>query len=175
MWDSVEKALTSMYSAHPFLTGSAFGVVICLLARLLFRFVLRRYRGMTKVSEISYPMPSGQISIRASAVATLVFSLESDFPEFTMISTGLYRKEDFVVLKVVVDYHPGDRPFANVVSLFQKSVQDKLKESFGIETVKEIEICMRDSVMERSGHKTVRKENDSPAETDSEKTEESNE
>ena len=73
-------------------------------------------------------------------------ALEKDFSELAVISAGLYRKKDLVSLKVVVDYRQGARPFPEVVSLFQQSVLEKLKDSFGIETVKEIEVCMRDSI-----------------------------
>jgi len=146
MWKNLWDSVMSMYSACPFLTGIALGAVACALASLFFLLLVRLFCGTSKVSAFSYPVPNGLITVRASAVTSLIFSLEKDFSELAVISAGLYRKKDLVSLKVVVDYRQGARPFPEVVSLFQQSVLEKLKDSFGIETVKEIEVCMRDSI-----------------------------
>lgn len=148
MWQKMWDFLTSMYSSHPFWTGVGLGVIVCAVAILVFLLVTRVF-GASKVSVFSYPVTNGRITIRASAVTSLVFSLEKDFSELVIAGAGLYQKGELVFLRVVVDYCRGGRPFPAVVSLFQQTVQDKLRETFGIENVKQIEVCMRDSIAER--------------------------
>ena len=143
MWKNLYDSMMSMYSSRPFLTGLALGVIACVVVILLFLLVIRLFRA-SKVSVFSYPVPNGQITIRASAVTSLIFTLGKDFSEFVVVEAGLYRKAELVFLRVVVDYRQGGRPFPAAVSLFQQTVLDKLKEAFGIENVKQIEVCMRD-------------------------------
>ena len=141
LWDFV----VSMYSSHPFLTGAVLGVVVCAVVILVF-FLVTRLFGAAKVSAFSYPVTNGRITIRSSAVISLIFSLEKDFSEFVIVGANLYRKGESVSMRVVVDYRQGGRPFPAAVSLFQQTVLDKLREVFGVKTVKQIEICMRDSI-----------------------------
>lgn len=150
MWKNLWDSVMSMYSDCPFLTGIALGAVACALASLLFLILSRLLCRMPRVSSFSYSVAQGRITVRAAAVNSLIFSLGKEFPELDVISAGLYRKKDLVFLKVAVDYRQGARPFPEVVSLFQQSVLEKLKDSFGIETVKEIEVCMRDTLDEQS-------------------------
>lgn len=137
----------SMYSSHPFLTGIVLGVFTCAAVILIFLVVTRLF-GASKVSVFSYSGPSGRITIRSSAVVSLIFSLEKDFPEFVIVKAGLYRKGGSVSLRVMVDYRQGGRPFPAAVSLFQQTVLDKLKGGFGIEDVRQVEVCMRGSSAE---------------------------
>ena len=144
-WQNLWDSMMSMYSSRPFLTGLALGVIVCAVAILFFLLVTRVF-GASKVSSFSYPVPNGRITIRSSAVISLVFSLGKDFAEFVIVGAGLYRKRKVVFLRVVVDYRQGERPFPDAASLFQQTVLDKLREVFGVKTVKQIEICMRDSI-----------------------------
>ena len=150
MWKNLWDSVMSMYSDCPFLTGIALGAVACALVSLLFLILSRLLCRTPRVSAFSYSVAQGRITVRAAAVNSLIFSLGKEFPELDVISAGLYRKKDFVFLKAVVDYRQGVRPFPEVVSSFQQSVLEKLKDSFGIETVKEIEVCMRDSLDEQA-------------------------
>ena len=141
MW----KNLCESISSCPFLTGFVLGVVACVVISLAF-LLLFRYCCAIRVPSFTYSSAGGKITIRSSAIISLIFVLEKDFPEFDMVRAGLFRKGKTVFLKVVVDYRPGSRTFSDVVSLFQQSALDKLKESFGIETVTEVEVCMRDAL-----------------------------
>ena len=149
MWKTLWDSVMSMYSSCPFLTGILLGVVACAVISLLFCLIVRLC-GASRVSVFSYPVTNGKITIRASAVTSLVLSLERNFPELVIAGAGLYHKGELVFLRVVVDYCQGRRPFPEVVSLFQQQVLDQLKESFGIGNVKQIEVCMRDSIAERT-------------------------
>ena len=152
MWSNICDFVKSMYASCPFLTGIVLGVVGCAVAVLLFRLLFRLF-GSSKVSAFSYPVSDGQITIRAAAVTSLIFSLEKDFPEFAVSEAGLYRKGGIIFLRVVVDYRQGRRPFPDVAALFQKTALDKMKEIFGIGSVRKVEVRMRDSIAapERSG------------------------
>jgi len=146
MWKNMWDSVVSMYSSCPFLTGIVLGTVVCAVASLLFLLLVRLICGPARVSAFSYTVPGGRITIRASAVSTMICSLEKSFPEFVLVSVGLFRKKGQIFLKVVVDYRPVNRAFPELVTLFQETVQEKLKTNFGIETVKEIEVCMRETL-----------------------------
>lgn len=141
LWDFI----MSMYSSHPFLTGFALGLIVCVVVILIFWLVVRIFCS-SKVSVFSYPVDNGRVTIRASAVTSLIFSLEKNFSELVIVKAGLYRKGEQISLRVLVDYRQGGRPFPEVVSLFQQSVLEKLKETLGVETVNQMEVCMRDSI-----------------------------
>jgi len=147
MWNKLWDLMKSMYSSCPFLTGILLGVVGCVVAILLFRLYFR-WIGSPKISSFSYPVANGRITIRAAAVTSLVLSLEKDFPEFVVAGADLYRKGETLFLRVVVDYRQGKRPFSDVVSIFQKTVLDKLKAILGVENIKKVEVRMRDSIAE---------------------------
>ena len=149
MWKNVWDFVMSMYSSYPFLTGMVLGALVCAVVLLLFLLLLR-LSGSTRVSVFTYPSANGSITVRASAVTSLILSMERDFSELAVAGAGLHRKGETVFLRVVVDYRRGGRSFPAVVSLFQQTVLDRLKDDFGIENVKQVEVCMRDSIAERS-------------------------
>lgn len=147
MWNKLWDLMKSMYSSCPFLTGIVLGVVGCAVVILLFRLYFR-WVGSSKVSALSYTVDNGEITIRKAAVASLIFSLEKDFPELVMAGVDLYRKRELLFLRVVVDYRQGKRPFPEAVALFQKTVLEKLKGILGVEDIKKVEVRMRETIAE---------------------------
>ena len=123
---------------YGYLTGAAVSILVLILLFLLF-FLLR---SQSKCKGVLLSSAGGSLYISASAIADLVKSAERDFPELQILKTVLTEKKDFHTLELRVNFPPeeGTNPLPAIADALREKIFAKLKDTFGIESIKEINI-----------------------------------
>ncbi len=136
-WESTVKFCT----AHPFLIGCAAGAA-AMLAFFLFTGMILWNRRAKHVKEISYAGRHGMIHIRIEAIRQLILSLQKEFSDISILHVSLCRKQRNLLLHVQVQFLEQGKSFPVFSESFQNRAISALKEVFGIDTVKKVEISV---------------------------------
>ncbi|MBP5183236.1 MAG: hypothetical protein J6331_09450 [Lentisphaeria bacterium] len=123
---------------YGYLTGAAVSILILILIFLL----VLLFRARKKCQGVLLSAAGGSLYISASAIADLVKSAEKDFQELQILKTVLTEKKEFHTLELRVNFPPeeGTKPLPVIAEALREKIFLKLKDTFGIESVKEINI-----------------------------------
>ncbi len=125
-----------------FLLGVFAGLVIVFVLFLLIGVLYLIVRNSRKVHGITLAAPHGSLFIAASAIADLVRSLESEFPELRILKIFLVSEKKLPVLRVKLVYAPGGHSMMTLADDFQTRTLEILKDSFGIENIQRIDLIV---------------------------------
>ena len=123
---------------YGYLTGAAVSVLVLLLLFVLICLL----RSKPKCKGVVLETAGGKLYITASAIADLVKSVEKDFPTLQIVKTVLVEKKHILTMELRVNFPPvadgGSLPV--VAGALQQKILDDLKNTFGLEGIKEINI-----------------------------------
>lgn len=133
----------SMEMLYPFLAGMICCLVLILLVLILWG-VLRLFccRNGRRVPGISLQTDHGSLFIASAAVADLIRSLESGFPDLKITKVRLLSIKKELCIQVKVLYAPGGQSMLTLTDDFQKRALTLLKDSFGIENIRRIDLVV---------------------------------
>ena len=122
--------------------GYLAGAAVSVLVLILLFFLILLLRSQAKCKGVLLSSSGGSLYISASAIADLVKSAEKDFPELQILKTVLTEKKDFHTLELRVNFPPeeGTSPLPVIADSLREKIFAKLKDTFGIESVREINI-----------------------------------
>lgn len=127
---------------YPFLAG-----IICCLGLILLVLILWGILRLLccherKIPGISLQTDHGSLFIATAAVADLIRSLESGFPDLKIMKVRLLSIKKELCIQVKVLYAPGGQSMLTLTDDFQKRALALLKESFGIENIRRIDLVV---------------------------------
>lgn len=123
---------------HGYFTGVAVSVLILLLFILLYLLL----RAPVKSKGILLSTPNGTLFITSSAISDLIREVEKNFPSLKILKSVLLEKKGGPVLDLKVNFQKmeGNLPLPVIAESLQTQISDAMKNTFGIENVKEINI-----------------------------------
>lgn len=114
-------------------------LLLLLLIKVLFTFIFRTRR----CSGIMIKEQGGGTFVSKNAVATLISSLEKEFKFITISKQMLYSRGKVQTLKLHVDFNADGGGLPPQASELRARIRELLKQTFGIDSVKDIIVIIR--------------------------------
>lgn len=127
---------------YPFLAGIICCLGLILLVLILWGILRLLCGHERRVPGISLQTEHGSLYIAAAAVADLIRSLESGFPDLKITKVRLLAVKNELCLQVKVLYAPGGQSMLTQTEDFQQRALVLLKDSFGIENIRRIDLVV---------------------------------
>lgn len=125
-----------------YVSGVGLAIAIILLA-ILVKILHYFFRYPRKLSGISIPGTDGEIFISAGAITDLVKSTEDDFQFVTISKVQLLDKKIHHAVDLHIDFDIEGGRLPLISSELQLRVLSNLKDTFGIDSIKEVNIRIR--------------------------------
>ncbi len=126
-----------------------FLLFLLMFCKIILRFI---FKGQRKSNGINVSSEGGNIFISANAIADLVRSLETSYPELNflkiMLLKGVHGK---FVLDLQVSFKMKEKGLSEIITALQSNIKDELKKVFGIESINKINIKVKKTEMNSQG------------------------
>ena len=132
-----EEMRTSAFQ-YGYITGVALTILMLLLLLLLYYL----FRAPVKSRGIMLATPNGTLFIAASAISDLVREVEKNFTTLKILKSTLLEKKDAVTLELKINFPKTEEntSLPAVAESLQMQIIQALKDTFGIDCIKEINI-----------------------------------
>lgn len=132
----------SARDAEMFKNGGFLAILLILAAALLLMVLKIWFFRRKRLSKLNLPLENGEVEISAGAIADLVKSMGSRFPELEIRKVILFTGKKGPSLLVKTIFHAGGRGIPETGKEFQIRAQHELKESLGIDFVDQIDLAV---------------------------------
>lgn len=122
--------------------GYIAGIAITVLMLLLLLLLYFLFRAPVRCKGIMLATPNGTLFISASAISDLVREVEKEFTSLKVLKSTLLEKKKNVTLDLKINFPKTEEntSLPAIAESFQRRIIQALQDTFGIDSIKEINI-----------------------------------
>ena len=138
--EAVDRILQSDFNCGYIAAISS--VVLLLLAILLLRLILWLIFRTKRCSTVVVPAENGELVVTRSAVETIARGEVESFPQIYLRKLLVYRRGNVYSMKLFCRFERGDAGMPEIAADMRKRLTDAMMSQFGIDSLKDISICV---------------------------------
>lgn len=138
--EAVDRILQSDFNCG--YLAAILSVVILLLALLILRLILWLFFRTKRCSSVVVPATDGDLIVTRSAVESVARTEVESFPQIYLRKLLIFRRGNVYSMKLFCRFERGSQGMPEIAADMKKRLTEVMMQQFGIDSLKEITICV---------------------------------